>query len=279
MDNNLDRAMELPGAKRYEKYVACLCPYHGDSLPSLLVYEDWFKCTACGEQGPTRKLLDEKLTSSVVLQKEVDLFPTVPRNITSEALALKANRMLQRNVGAQQYLTDRGFGHSAIVKHKLGYWDSWYTIPIVEREGHINNIMFRASPFVQGITTRRFYQTGGKGPMMYCPDWDMLDKATTVFIVFGLFDAITLTQLGFAAVTPTIGKENFNPDWLWFHRNSIVIVPDLGEEVAANKLCLKFGDWRPKVLKLDYPDGIKDPNDFIQKGKTSSLIKQLRRGC
>ena len=36
----------LPRARRYEDYIAGLCPFHADHAASLLVYEDGFNCRA-----------------------------------------------------------------------------------------------------------------------------------------------------------------------------------------------------------------------------------------
>src|SRR5690606_9359890 len=52
-------------------------------------------------------------------------------------------------------------------------------------------------------------------------------------------------------------------DWLLDWHDFIVILPDLEEEVEANRLAAQL-DWRGRVLRLPYPAGCKDPNDFYR---------------
>ena len=37
--------------KHYSNYSMMLCPFHFESHPSLMIWKDCFKCTACGEKG------------------------------------------------------------------------------------------------------------------------------------------------------------------------------------------------------------------------------------
>ena len=270
----LDRAMSLPGAKRYERYVAALCPFHGDSLPSLMVYPDRYQCLACGASGKPEKLFAETSLAPLGQQTKEEYFPTIPYRMSADVLAYKANREIKNNQAALSYLEDRGIAES-VRRYRIGYWDGWFTVPITNKEEEIINIMFRAGEWVQTQTHRRFYQFKGRaGMMMYCPDWELLEQADKLFLVFGLFDAITLALLGYASVTPTIGMFNFKPEWLDFWRKPIRIIPDKGEVPAANKLCAGFGDWRASVVQLKYPGGTKDCNDYLWKLKKPNLLRK-----
>ena len=37
--------------KHYSNYSMMLCPFHGESHPSLMIWKECYKCTACGEKG------------------------------------------------------------------------------------------------------------------------------------------------------------------------------------------------------------------------------------
>lgn len=260
----LDKAMELPGARRYARYVAAVCPFHSDSKPSLLVYPDGFRCTACGERGSLDRLFEQASLHPVIpTAPKAEYRPNVPRDMTNERLALSAHSILQSNPGLQQYLIGRGL-ERAIRRYKLGYWDGWYTIPVMDEDGDVDEIIFRSGPFIQKQTEARFFQRGGQKPRIYIPGGKLPDGP--LFVTFGLFDAITFRLMGYGAATSTIGKGSFRADWIAWWNNFVIIVPDQQEEREAHLLARELG-WRARVLLLPYPDGCKDPNDLWQKDR------------
>ena len=258
MDDWVDRAMELPGAKRYERYVSALCPFHSDTKPSLLVFEDGFVCLACGERGSLERLFHLKVSSGRVSLPAGSYLPKLP-DLPNSILARDAHEILVSSPGLQDYLVKRGLDE-AIVPCMLGYWDGWYTVPVTSQDGEVSEILFRSNPKIQELTGSRFYQRPHQKPMMYVPDWSTLNKPY-LLLPFGLFDAITLYLAGFPAVTSTSGKDSFRPEWLDWWSGFILIIPDLLEEPEAHKLASKLG-WRGRVVELDYPDNCKDPNDL-----------------
>jgi hypothetical protein len=173
---------------------------------------------------------------------------------------------------AVSYLEQRGISLRAAARYRIGWYDGWVTIPVCDRDGNVLNVNFRAGPNVQSDT--RFWQWPGVAPKLFVPDWNLVDKAEVLYVVFGLFDALTLTVLGYPACTSTVGKDSFKGDWMDQWRVPIRIIPDLGEEGTANKLASKL-DWRGEVLRLPYPDGCADVNDYIQAGKQKLLLKHL----
>jgi hypothetical protein len=146
--------------------------------------------------------------------------------------------------------------------------------------GGVEGLVLRAGPVIQKATGERFVQPTGQKAMMYVPEWGRLlasqRAGKALFITFGLFDAISVSKVGFAAATTTGGKEHFDPKWLDFWRGKVVIVPDHGEHDAASSLASHLG-WRGRILNLKYPEGTKDPNGFLEVGKSKQLIAQLIR--
>ena len=110
--------------------------------------------------------------------------------------------------------------------------------------------------------------------MMYCPDWALARSAPALAVVYGLFDALALSDLRFPVVTPTSGKGNMSPEWLEEFRKPIYIIPDKGEEGTALYLSSKLG-WRGHVLLIDYPDDVKDPAGFLEVGKPNLLVSAV----
>lgn len=278
MDYDLDLLFErLPGAHRYEKYVSCICPFHQDSKPSCLVYPDGFHCTACGKRGPVAFLLRQLgLRPTNGGMDEPDYLPDVWGKDPAW-LVDTAHRYLVDHEDYQEYIKHRGLS-LAIQRYHLGYYDGWFVIPTYNSSQILQSVLFRAGKWVQSVSGRRFYQLSGQKPAAYFPDWKLVRRAEKhgqpLFITFGLFDAITLCLLGYAACTPTTGKDSFKPEWADFFPGRIVILPDLGEERSANRLASHL-DWRVGVHYLNYPMDCKDPNDFLIHNKVDELRRQL----
>jgi hypothetical protein len=105
--------------------------------------------------------------------------------------------------------------------------------------------------------------------LLFIPDEEMLKKFDYVFLVFGVFDAISLYQLGYPAMTTLTGMIA-KPEMFSSIRKKILIIPDKGEEKTMARLAAGL-DWRGKVLRVDYPDDCKDVNDLLRTKKESIL--------
>jgi len=116
------------------------------------------------------------------------------------------------------------------------------------------------------------YWADGK-PTMYVPDWHLLSTSDHIIVVFGILDALTLNKFRLPVVTPTHGHV-FHAEWLADYRKPIYIIPDKGEEKSVLRMMGDFG-WRGKMVRLEWPDGMKDANDFLQAGRQNELLAQL----
>lgn len=260
--HSLEEFVEL-GGKPYGHYVAMICPWHDDHKPSLFVYEDdTFRCSACGVWG-THDRLYEKLENphSYMPATEGASYrpPRVPDNL--EAFATQTHNLLKQYEYRQSYLTRRGV-RDMIDKVRIGWFEGWYTVPVVGEAGAVEGMVLRAGPALQEKTGLRFLQPYGQKPMPFFPDRQLVQARDELFIVFGIFDALVLAELGYPVVTTTGGKNTFDPAWLEDYRRHIVIVPDEDEEEAAYKVARRLG-WRGQVLFIDYPEDCKDPADFV----------------
>jgi hypothetical protein len=259
----------LQGTRRYARYVAAVCPFHDDNKASLLVFADGFRCLACGERGSLEYLWQRaSLRPLSPVRNKPQYYPTIPAGWDNERLVRSAHKMLMDKPGLQQYLIGRGL-ERAIRRYDLGYWDGWYTIPVKDEDGDINEIVFRAGPWVQSVTGSRFWQRSGQRPRIYIPEYQQPSihpslQPGYLFVTFGLFDAMSVSLLGWPAATSTIGKGSFRPEWLAWYDGYVVIIPDLEEEKEAHILASQLG-WRGRVCLLPYPEGCKDPNDLLQK--------------
>jgi hypothetical protein len=264
----------LQQSHRYSNYVTGLCPFHPDRSPSLMVYEDgWFICLACGVKGNLDYLYSKLkgTNASMPIQEKTAWRPPTlkPDPEWLEDYVTLAHENLLQFEQPMGYLKDRGID-GRVEACRLGWSNGWYVVPVYDSHGTLKSVVLRASPHVAKATGVRFHNPPGHANMLYCPDWRLFEKSRTLAVVFGLFDALTLSDMRYAVVTPTNGKMGIQSTWFDSIRKKIVIIPDLGEEDQARKLAAKLG-WRGSVLQLPYPDGCKDPNDYLQKNRRNEL--------
>jgi len=261
-------------------YVSTLCPYHNDREPSLLIFGDGrFVCLACGERGNLTKLQKQLngWTAPDVIVKSSGCSSVLPSDIDDLlSVVYSANRMLKElDDPLANYIRRRGI-YNRIVPQKLGYYKGWYTIPIFDRKKVLQGVIARASDAIQESTGRRYDIPKGQEALVYVPDWKLVDDSDYIIVVYGMIDALSLCELGFASCTPTSGKDSMKPDMLDDFRKRIIVIPDKGEENTARKLVSGLG-WRGKELLLEYPDECKDPNDLLSKGYGQWLSEQIRK--
>ena len=273
----------LQGVRQYDKagkkYLAGLCPWHDDTKSSLLVFEDDFwRCLACGRDGRHITLYNElqQPGSHRNLQPERVSYriPKTPRDPEKLSdFVWKAHQILKDRPALGWYLENRGVD-SMIGTSVLGWYNGWYTIPIMDDVQHVTSLVMRAGSHVESISGHRYIT---QDTTLYCPDWGLIRRSDKpLAIVYGMLDALALADLRIPVVTTTGGKGTFRPEWVEFWRKPIVVVPDRGEEKEAKELVAYLG-WRGKVACLDYPLGMKDPADFLKAGNRLELTKQLTK--
>jgi len=277
-------AERLPQVTRYDGYIAGLCPFHDDHRPSLLVYdkdptarEGWFRCLACGEQGTWSRLYDA--LGGVALQTvgtgaSSYGLPIVPKTKEGqEHLALNAHEAVMKNRAMRWYWELRGV-EERIESDLLGYWDGWATIPVYNRYGDFDALVLRAGRHIQEETGLRYLSPGT--PTLFVPDWPLFLRARSVFIVYGMIDALALAVLRLPVATPTSGKDSFKPEWLSDLPARVCFVPDQGEEETALKHANAIGG-RGRLVTLSYPGELADPADYLSSGKKDLLLRELAK--
>lgn len=258
----------------YGKYISTRCIFHNDNGPSLLIFADgWFRCLGCNRAGNWKqlwgKLRGQPITISV--EKGTQWKGVNTRNLNLEELCYRSHLHLQKFDSFAYYIQTRGLV-DAIDLYEIGYFKGWYTIPVRDEQGNFITAVFRAAPHVAEASGMRYVTKSA--PVMYVPDWNLVRNSNYLCVVYGMFDAITLSLLGIPAVTSTGGKDLFNPEWLDKIRKTILVIPDKGEEQTAEQLVRNLG-WRGKKVTLNYPDGKKDCTGFMELGKGQDLYKQI----
>lgn len=274
--NLYDSLLEKMGGQEYQGYFMSVCPFHDDHSPSLMVHEDGYKCKACGAHGNLKKL--ELRVRKGFAQKS---------NIVS--VVLPRWKAWEREYGDLQGIAE--FAHDNLLKHKtyrryyenrkcqsyikagrLGYLSTWAVIPVFGRDGQIVDIVVRST---RSKDSSRYVIAPHPDSLqrpLFCPSWKRVINSDVVYVVYGIFDAISLELCGFPVVTGITGK-SLSPNSLSELHKKFIIVPDWREEAEAHKLANALG-WRAKVKELSYPDGTKDCDD-IRRQYGESVLKEM----
>lgn len=277
---NLDDLIDmLDQPHRYSDYIACLCCFHDDASPSLLVYEDSYYCKACGAHGSLdylyRKLSGFDTVSKVKIpvksNRAVGLWKKWLGQFNDvESVCINAHHYLLSN--PSPYLRRRKVT-SVVQSSYIGLIDSFFTFPIFDKNHKIIGSVARASPTIQTKQVR--FSVSPDCNALYVPDWKRVLESDYLLVVFGIFDALGLSICGFPVATGIAGA-SFNHELLDEFRKPICVIPDKGEERQALSLISNL-DWRGTPLYLDFPDGCKDCAEVREKYDDETLTTIIRR--
>ena len=259
----------LDRPQRYGHYIACLCMFHDDSRPSMFIYPDTYKCQACGTFGKTKKLLETlQKKHGVFITKKETHFRSPWTNWDErygelEHIIEQAHKnLLDHNKTA--YLHKRCIDMETIRSLRLGWLDDWITFPVHNCTGKIIGGVARAGETNKSPAKYCNYP-GMSAEIIYVPSWKMVQYSQRMYLTFGILDAVSLYQLGYASASTTTGK-SVDPSAFDDIRKSIIIIPDDGEEMDAVRVSSQLG-WRGSVMKVMWPEGCKDINDLSMKKK------------
>ena len=249
----------LDRAARYDGYLLAKCPWHNDRNPSLFVYPDTYRCASCGEWGRTSELLD-RLSGVVIHKTKTDYIANPFRGWAKRFGRLGETLKFAYQYGQKfetylDYVYNRGISRETVKQTKLGYLDGYITFPLFLNKKLVGGV-------ARSTKDKHYFIPNEQNPhILFIPGEINSD---TVYLVFGMFDALTLFQYGLPVMTTTRGIVR-NPISLSHIRKRIIVIPDKGEEKTAAKLVSRL-DWRGKLLLLDYPIGVKDINDLHVSG-------------
>lgn len=259
----LDDLNEILHGKMYDGYIATICLWHSDHTPSLFIYPDTYLCKSCGKFGSSEQLLKLLKTHSIPHRPVVT--KQQPRNPITRWINLYGSLAKAMYIAHKQlmktgsvYLTEQRKITQATCKELgIGMMDGWYSQPIFNEKHQVIGCTARVGQHFPGrLYMIPFHQDPN---MLYVTDHKRIKDTDRVYLTFGIYDSITLYQLGLATISTTTGKR-LDPSALDNIRKPIYIIPDLGEEQEAHQLANCLG-WRGRVLNL--PDTLsKDVNEL-----------------
>jgi hypothetical protein len=263
----LDEIIEfLPGSKLYSHYVAAVCLWHKDTQPSLFIYPDTYKCSACGAFGSTQKLLNNLknrgISGAGVVQLTTKRYNPFHKWLSEVSLAdfLKASYRLQAdNPHWCTYLDERKIDAKCRRTFKIGIRDSFYLLPVIDSSKNVIGAVARSGKHATGS---RYYIPKDQNPSIVYNSDNFHRLQGKLFLTFGMFDAISVYLCGYRCLSTTTGKQ-LDASALDSFRERIYFFPDDGEYMNAKAITRRLG-WRGAVIKVDYPSESKDPNDLLR---------------
>lgn len=228
------------------------CPYHEDRHPSGYLTDDgWFTCYSvrCALHGRWVRVSDpDRFEAFERPRGSRRSFPT-----PSARFYESARRVLAGNADALAYLRERGVLRAAM-ETGCGAFNDFIVVPFGDA-GYVLARWRGRAPW------RASYLTVGR------PEPRILRAETRdLYLAFGVFDALSLLEYGLSVVLWPFGAtpRPFRPD----PPARVWIVPDARppeERDAAWMLARRIGPLA-SVLEIDYPRGMKDPNDLHRAG-------------
>jgi len=294
-------AQKVYHAGTRNEYFSAFCPFHDDvNVPSLMIYpiditrhsathDGYWRCLAgCGMGGLdalNRKIRGWERPDPAHRKKATGGVAWYPPMLPTDAhgLATKADtasEILKRYPELGWYLTQRGL-HDRIEPRNLGYYDGWMSIPVYNSQGEIETLVLRSTPAIQEATGQRFHSPAIP-PKLYVPNWASIGRRSYVYIVFGMFDALSLDEIGEPVCCATHGNQSLNPTWflgtLWRDKQLLLVSDDPKherDEVAERCLMLQNLGLSARMENIRYPEGCKDPNDILKAHGPEGLRKHL----
>jgi hypothetical protein len=278
----------LSKVTEYEGYYMALCPYlHGGELeknPSMMVGKDgWFKCLACGKRGSLEQLHAKVKGGRFISDADAEdeycgLKPSPPRNAEAiDGYVMRCENDLHANKALQEFWRSRGLYEEARI-YRLGVaLGAWGTIPMVDRISHkpirISFRAFHPDLLSNGV---RYWNSPGP-PILYIPRTGLVETRSKIAVCYGLIDAIAVSALGYAAVTPSSGKDSLKIEWLRdLGGKEVFFIPDEGEEATAIKHIQQYG-MNASLIQLPYVEhDTSDPADYFANGKQEKLREYLK---
>lgn len=276
-----DSLLERMEGRQYSNYFATFCPFDSHKTPALLIFEDGLAtCLSCNRTW-THKQVDKKIGSHFIPQGFDTVSKVLPRwrkweekYGDLEGIVYYAHQSLTKHKQFQRYLKERKI-YEFVDEGFLGYLDGWLTFPVYSRSSEIIDVVVRSISVHGDVRYVVKPDEYGNVRPLYCPDWKKVLDSTTIYVVYGIIDAISLHLAGLPVVTGVTGK-SLPSELLRPLNKRFIIVPDAGEDREAHKLANELG-MKARVRKIDYDkfENTKDPDDVRRIFGNEALLQLL----
>lgn len=188
-----------------------------------------------------------------------------------ETLRVKYDKLVdiffQNGKNNRDYWYKRLLTDDTIDIFRLGFFDGWYTVPVIYKGYFVNFQCRRDSP---EKSIKFWYKDADIPPFLF--NGHLIKNSKEVFIVEGLIDSILLHQMGFTAVAPTLGSAYWDGGWisLFSQVDTIYYIEDndMAGRKFSSKVAKNLGTTRVRVVSFSSFGSKFDTIDFFRAGKT-----------
>ena len=231
---------------------------NGDQKPSLFLYENSYRCLACGITGNKAELVKQILNVDYPeamqwLGEDNTSIITKPKNYKKPEINPEPinNKIIE-------YLSKRGIKEETVKRFNVGYLDN-----AILFQYHKNNELVGVK--YRSLTEKKFWKEKDCMPTLFGQD---LIRSDTLVIAEGEIDCMSLWEYNIESVSIPSGVSDLTwieNDWEFLQRFGkiyIMMDNDQAGQSAVEKLVDRLGKWRCYNVKLPY----KDANECLMKG-------------
>jgi len=245
--------------------VAVRCPFHGDTSASASINleRSKYNCHACGKAFSTLHALADALEETDTAAEEPAQMPVV--------LPAQAAQPVDLESLAFDYLESRGFHDSNLTgvefEVETDTTSPMYGYLIMRTAGYGDRFVARN---LLPNTNPRYFNSTGKKDLFYLDGYD--EEAGYIWLVEGIFDALSLRALGYVNVAAVLGSKLSSEAMYQIRDKTVFLLFDRdyagysGAKKAAKELHVMKGN--PIVVEMEREHG-DDPNDAFVRDAAS----------
>ena len=205
------------------QYVFKICPFCNDTKFTHFYMNQntgLYHCKKCNTSGNFNKYKEQfgdgfveekKIVNNIkfgdVIEKE---YKELPQKLADEY----ANNLFNRDTKFLEYLKNfRGLNEGVIKKYNIGSSGTKISIPIYEN-GSLVNIRYRQDPDIDKKDGKKYMSELGCKSALFNEDILGNKDIKEIIICEGEFDCMWLDQLGFNAISITLGATSFLNEWV-----------------------------------------------------------------
>ena len=226
------------------------CPYHDDSNPSMQVFENGFKCYACGEHGNLQKLFVEL---GIEQAPKPDLLKSIQRDLM---------RVISTNLHCMVGIPDstpfksdyRGITKKTFKEVRAFYNDdNEVSFPLYDLD-------FNYRGYIKKVYGEKYINNFTSGWVPF--NMQNLNSNSPI-IVEGVFDALSVIQLGYKNCIACLGTGQVWNIWKLLKRIHAVDVKILFDNDDSGQYAAKkLNDLYRNSTIITIPEANKDPNNY-----------------
>ena len=272
--------------KRTGSNAVGLCPFHQEKTPSFNVSNDKgiYTCFGCGKTGDVIQFVMEYKSKSYyqAITFLADKY-NIELDLKKKVYDRPVERLTKLSENTIKYFETRGISNNTLLRFKVTESTEWMPkaqaeVPAIcfnyYRDEQLINIKYRAKD--------KDFKLAKNAELIFY-NIDAIKDTTTVIIVEGEIDALTLYECGHYNVVSVPNGAGNNLQYLdncykYFENKTKVIIATDNDE-PGNNLCEELARriGKEKCYKVLYPDDCKDINDVLVKHNKSIVDNVINK--